>query len=589
MSACPICGTELVSRSQQLRSDDEPTALVTLCPLHGQIGTVLHKYNTQYGSDVTYSTPFVSASLYDAGINVNASIATSPALLAHSQVYHHVCTNIRCVDALDAQAITYTISESRCYINECMCTSMTYLNHPLWTCIGGSDTPCTVVELLNESTWMYMDRTVCVVPDYSIVSMQRGKNRNVGLYEITHCNDGMHIVCLIDISTGVLSVHGISIHSCNASVLHCAVRAYIHENITCKYMVCGCSVGDGWVGQIRKSRVDSHDVVVKVPSAMLLNVHDTMRTVRANGVYGYLYVDRYYALFMPAGMRSVMHLDPGRYEGTVMGPCIAIGYFDVRLDAFSAVSMLLIPYTSSSTIMTVAMLSREITCVIAQSSSDTMELRECRHPSLPNVLFVSSRHPDTHMIDIATITRINTRLLIELTVMCMSHSGSSKLVVFATPTSDYSSLVRRYACVFVCESNWEDEAQDTSYHGMDIKASSIVEGLEFAQPGLPCKVERTGIAMPSSNVMVLGIDNINYSMVEPSSNYLIHTDSIKDATLLPRHSMLGITRSVCQFDVGSLLTRVARDVSDSIDHEFGCVLYCPAHLMAYVLYMYNGV
>ena len=37
---CPICNEPLASSSQQLRSDDEPTVLVTSCSKHGQVGSM---------------------------------------------------------------------------------------------------------------------------------------------------------------------------------------------------------------------------------------------------------------------------------------------------------------------------------------------------------------------------------------------------------------------------------------------------------------------------------------------------------------------------------------------------------------------
>ena len=41
---CPICKETLVESGQQLRADDEESTLVSLCPVHGKIGTTVKQY-----------------------------------------------------------------------------------------------------------------------------------------------------------------------------------------------------------------------------------------------------------------------------------------------------------------------------------------------------------------------------------------------------------------------------------------------------------------------------------------------------------------------------------------------------------------
>lgn len=51
---CPICGAQIVFKSEQFRSDDEPSTLVSMCPLHGTVGNLCKLYlRSQRSSTIT--------------------------------------------------------------------------------------------------------------------------------------------------------------------------------------------------------------------------------------------------------------------------------------------------------------------------------------------------------------------------------------------------------------------------------------------------------------------------------------------------------------------------------------------------------
>ena len=54
---CPICGSQIVSRSAQFRSDDEAATLVSMCPIHGTIGNLCKIYMEHNESSVIDTNP----------------------------------------------------------------------------------------------------------------------------------------------------------------------------------------------------------------------------------------------------------------------------------------------------------------------------------------------------------------------------------------------------------------------------------------------------------------------------------------------------------------------------------------------------
>ena len=62
---CPICGQAIVTTSQQTRADDEPSTLVSLCPIHGSIGEIASRYIRLSDHNVIDHTPSLTSTQRD--------------------------------------------------------------------------------------------------------------------------------------------------------------------------------------------------------------------------------------------------------------------------------------------------------------------------------------------------------------------------------------------------------------------------------------------------------------------------------------------------------------------------------------------
>ena len=98
-AGCPICNEPLASSSQQLRSDDEPTVLVTSCSKHGQVGSFCFK-----GGELVYTGPTITSNVMTVDFismypSIMASCGVSPETIdyvtpSYSQTYRfdHITT-----------------------------------------------------------------------------------------------------------------------------------------------------------------------------------------------------------------------------------------------------------------------------------------------------------------------------------------------------------------------------------------------------------------------------------------------------------------------------------------------------------------
>ena len=84
--------------------------------------------------------------------------------------------------------------------------------------------------------------------------------------------------------------------------------------------------------------------------------------------------------------------------------------------------------------------------------------RECRCPSIPNVLFISSMKSDIKTLNLHAITSLNKSIINNMVRIYTQHSSTEPMVIFDRPFKRYMSLVRLFKCCFVYESNWYKDA-----------------------------------------------------------------------------------------------------------------------------------
>jgi hypothetical protein len=94
---------------------------------------------------------------------------------------------------------------------------------------------------------------------------------------------------------------------------------------------------------------------------------------------------------------------------------------------------------------------------------------------------------------------------------------------------------------------------------------------------------------------VLGIDDINYSSLEQSSNYMVQSLRTLKHDNIPSFSRLGILRQPRVFDSGSFLLHLMELLNPTQYNntpppiEFAHYIMCPDHLYPFITHTDEGV
>ena len=144
---CPICSEALVSTSQQLGSDDEPTVLVRSCSKHGQVGSVIQAYNRRL-EDLTKG-----------GKSYHKNVDTKEIPYTHvprecypcgdNNLLHHAYINIRYRNRAPTKStpVKYNVIETRCTLGSSRCSGHIYTNYPLWNIHNNTSKSYLLVEV----------------------------------------------------------------------------------------------------------------------------------------------------------------------------------------------------------------------------------------------------------------------------------------------------------------------------------------------------------------------------------------------------------------------------------------------------------
>ena len=178
-------------------------------------------------------------------------------------------------------------------------------------------------------------------------------------------------------------------------------------------------------------------------------------------------------------------------------------------------------------------------------------------------------------------------------ILCMQHSGRETIVIFDRLSERYMSLIKRYKCCFVYESNWDDDDDsELSWILSPIKSNTIAEGINGAGILCPSIVESCCAHIDDPRVLVLGMLDIDYSCIDLSSNYIICTPNNMEESRLPSYSMLGMCPLYRSFDSGAVMTSVYNDSikeDTTSELEFNNNISCSPPLYTYVSYCYTGI
>ena len=128
---CPICGSQIVSRSEQFRSDDEPATLVSMCPKHGTVGSLCKLY-LESSSNVVIDTSSRLQPTLVSGPSTHTLSAESTESWVIDCDFYTIKVDISNSNLPDMLPCKYMSVQTNCIIDNrsCMCTR--YSDHPLY-------------------------------------------------------------------------------------------------------------------------------------------------------------------------------------------------------------------------------------------------------------------------------------------------------------------------------------------------------------------------------------------------------------------------------------------------------------------------
>jgi len=584
---CPICDGPLACSKQQLLSDDEPAALVTLCPTHGQVGSVISRYLALDGGDVPPCNAFVAER---EGVEAPRLVHPDiPEFVSASNSVQclHVCTKLRYVTPEAANTTTYRCYHGRCKVSGITRTCVWYHGHPLWNNCLSNAAWVVVTGTELASCWTYESKNVIVAPRGTMSDTPSLYTHDVTVDYPPAIQRDTYVLALRDTATGITTVHCICLGNCDQSVAHSLVRKYIVSTINVPYSLCGCTNDRGWLRELASSRSVAQEVRLYVSRDHQLH-EQSFDIVRAHGLYCCMYCDNHFVILKVVGSKSVMHTSPSGYPGTRLGPVVAMGYYDKDTDTFSAKSIVSVPCTTHGLIRTPTMLSRELPFVTTLSSNATARWREATSMAIPSVTVVASPPGRSPAVSSGVVLDVNMKLINRVLSLCLDHSGVDRILIVSVPSKVFMPLIRSYCCCFLYEPDWEVEASGQCFTLNDIRCASIEDGISQSMPMLPTRVERRGGMNLGVSAMVLGIDDIDYSTVSHVYGYLIQVRGHTDESRLPGHNTLGIPASYVGFDNGTLLRRFYESLGGQPGTEFNLHIYSPVHLHPYTRHVYQG-
>lgn len=596
---CPICKSELVSSRQQLRSDDEPTALVRACPRHGQVGTTIHRY---LNLPITHALPTISPRMCtrrDIGFMPENEGPWYPSGMIGE--YKHAYVRLSYPIGPGSVASQCKYAASRCMVLGRRYASHRHTFHPFWNEIVRTGHPCHVIELHRDVRWMYGERLIMIVQGDNETPDHRDTMATVVMAEHPMMLQNGHRVMATRDGYGdsqVVTVHCVTpAHDGDFTNMHAAIRNYICDWITEKYSIVGCVPGPSWISEARRIRFQSNEITCPVPEdsigTELMGPGGDLIPIRASGVYGYMYVDRHYAVSVTVGQSVTAHLYAHSYPGTPAGPVLAVGYHDIAHSRFSATRIVRTACSSGSSIHTVSDMVRALPYVTDSSTSYESEWRECRYRPMPNIVLVSSKRSDDRLNVMSLVKEVTDKLMCKLVTLFMTEASCTTLLIYGRPDRRLMSLVRSFKCCFVYESNWErddDESIADVFPVGTTKYDTISEALESAVQMVPSTVERSDSPVSVANTMMLGLDQIDYSTVDARSNYVLYLPHGADRSMLPSRSMLSSNVECLVYESGSLVNRLATMLDSSLlgntETEY-LDIYCSAQAYPYVMSVYS--
>mmetsp|Transcript_2713 Transcript_2713/g.7226 ORF Transcript_2713/g.7226 Transcript_2713/m.7226 type:complete len:587 (+) Transcript_2713:28419-30179(+) len=581
---CPICGSVLASESQQLRSDDEPCTLVRLCKVHGQVGLVISSYMKLSSLDSMRTNSFsnnTSPALMTDTVHVSCP------LVHDATIYSHAYTKIEYLeqDGIGSECIYDTcISTSMLGHKPCMSTS--YLHHPLWNTLYENSMCVNMIVLQQDIEWLYCNQVISLHESSIYASDRILQPRTIRVVYPSLVLNECTLIGLMNTTTNVVTIHCLAIGNRDFGLLHRNIREYITAFDSNAYRVVGCTTSKGWLKELRHLRRGSGKIRLNVRPDIVPE-SGNFKFVRATGHYGYLYVDEHYCLYSSVSGDRMQHLDPDHFSATRTHPCILEGYLDMKQSKFACSKVIRLPSTSGYAIQNITTIEDDIRGVAKTTDDRLVPWRECVNNTMKSIVLVSSRHSGIDDFNILEAENLNQRLLSQVIIECSSQLQTDYVLIYGNPSTSHMPIIRDYRCCFVYESDWEQEATESTWVFSTLKANSVQQGIVAADRMIPSRVERTSSKVCDYGGIVLGLDELDYSSLNPSGNYLIQVSNNFDLEKLPSVQFVGINRQYVMFNNGSLIGSLYNSLNNDVV-KLDYNICCSRQLEPYLIHVYKG-
>jgi hypothetical protein len=241
-----------------------------------------------------------------------------------NSLYSHAYVRLNYEMPKSSRETSYCTRESRYDMSILRCASLSYINHPLWTTADGTNRQHHLVVLEDYSTWMYGQRSLCIGTNNACANIVPFEERSVIVDYEPEEQDYITVMAIREMSGGTVTVHCVSNHTHDFATLHLAIRKYILNVIQVSYTIIPCSSSRGWMSELRLTQSTSPEIRYTVCPEAIVNPMEFSMT-HAAGIYGYIYIDRYYVVFMPSGRGNARHMDPDIYYTTITEPVVGLG------------------------------------------------------------------------------------------------------------------------------------------------------------------------------------------------------------------------------------------------------------------------
>jgi hypothetical protein len=464
---CPICGQVIVTTSQQIRADDEPSTLVSLCPIHGSIGEIASRHLRLADHNVIDQNPSLTSTresllnTYSIPFDPSGAWVEGPPLV--------LCrVRVSQPTVFPSELNRYLSIQLPSVINGIRYITTRYFSHPLFNKGFNYKDGIGCVTMSTGKLGPFTIETV------RLVSGLVRSVHNIAELESTYCYSEVSYYpdrqCTLLYSNSVDNTHYeiLCIRLDTSSVIN-TIQMYYYSIANISTFLGDGHYFESWARLLCSRSIVTHDKIIFIPQFLVTSA-TSGSFISSEGQSRYVYIEDGFILvinttsmkvtFPNIWISGVTNDIKGLYRGYVSTTTI---YLDSALT------------NDSSYVGDIVGLTDAI-CEVDRTYSS--HWRELTPHEVSGVRLKSTNRYSSDTTDIQL--HVLQEVLCDMLLKVMRDLGAKYIIIHGRPIHAFTRLAERYNCYYVVNYNWDDDIANMSeFDGHTVSyASNIASGIE---------------------------------------------------------------------------------------------------------------